>query len=372
MKVTRFPGGVLLGLGLMYFLDPVRGRRRRARIREAVVHAETRERELLGKAARDAKQRAQGLVERATHRTSAGVPDALLESRVRAQLGHVASHPGAIQVIARDGQVTLLGPVFTHEAYPVVQAVRRVLGVRDVVDRMERHDTATSIPSLQGEGRVPRHSWSPSQQVAGTALGALLLGYGFSRRGLVAGLLGTGGGALLRRSLLNRPGPELVGRSGTVLVQKSLLVKRPIQEVFELWSQFERFPLFMEHVREVELVPGGPTSRWTVDGPAGTRVVFEAATTIKQPPTLIAWRTLANQPLEHEGRVRFESVNGNTRVHVHMEYQPPAGLLGHGLAHILGWDPKARMDDDLIRMKALLEEGKTRAHRQRVDRTDLH
>ena len=37
-----------------------------------------------------------------------------------------------------------------------------------------------------------------------------------------------------------------------------------------------------------------------------------------------------------------------------------------------GWDPKARMDDDLVRMKALLEEGKTRAHQHRVELADLH
>jgi hypothetical protein len=30
------------------------------------------------------------------------------------------------------------------------------------------------------------------------------------------------------------------------------------------------------------------------------------------------------------------------------------------------------LDDDLIRMKALLEEGRTRAHQHRVELADLH
>ena len=40
-----------------------------------------------------------------------------------------------------------------------------------------------------------------------------------------------------------------------------------------------------------------------------------------------------------------------------MSYTPPAGVLGHGLATLLGSDPKARMDDDLARMKAFIERG---------------
>ena len=55
-----------------------------------------------------------------------------------------------------------------------------------------------------------------------------------------------------------------------------------------------------------------------------------------------------------------------------MSYWPPAGVFGHSIARMLGWDPKHRMDDDLVRMKALLESGHTRTKRQRFDLSDLH
>jgi len=87
---------------------------------------------------------------------------------------------------------------------------------------------------------------------------------------------------------------------------------------------------------------------------------------------VIGWRTVPDQPVDHAGRVRFEEVAGGTRVHVQMTYLPPGGVIGHAIAHILGWDPKARMDDDLMRMKVLLEDGKTRAHHQHVELADLH
>jgi uncharacterized membrane protein len=37
---------------------------------------------------------------------------------------------------------------------------------------------------------------------------------------------------------------------------------------------------------------------------------------------------------------------------------PPAGALGHAVAGLFGADPKHEMDEDLMRMKALLETGK--------------
>ena len=109
-----------------------------------------------------------------------------------------------------------------------------------------------------------------------------------------------------------------------------------------------------------------------VDGPAGRPLEFEAETIDFAPDRTIAWRTLRGQKIEHYGRVRFEEIAEGTRVSVDMTYRPPGGVFGHAIAHLLGWDPKSRMDEDLVRMKALLEAGHTRAHRQHVELADLH
>jgi len=50
-------------------------------------------------------------------------------------------------------------------------------------------------------------------------------------------------------------------------------------------------------------------------------------------------------------------MEGRTRVHVRMSYNPPAGWLGHGIATTFGVDPKHSMDEDLLRMKTLIETG---------------
>ena len=55
-----------------------------------------------------------------------------------------------------------------------------------------------------------------------------------------------------------------------------------------------------------------------------------------------------------------------------MEYCPPAGVLGHAIGRLLGFDPKSRMNDALMRMKALLEKGRTRAHHVPITIRDVH
>jgi len=70
--------------------------------------------------------------------------------------------------------------------------------------------------------------------------------------------------------------------------------------------------------------------------------------------------------------VRFESCQDGTRVHIDMWYRPFGGLVGHAVARVLGFDPKRRIDRDLVRMKALLENGRTRAHHQRFELSKVH
>ncbi|MBI4476823.1 MAG: hypothetical protein HY654_06590 [Acidobacteria bacterium] len=56
--------------------------------------------------------------------------------------------------------------------------------------------------------------------------------------------------------------------------------------------------------------------------------------------------------------MRFdENEDGTTRVHIRMSYNPMGGAVGHALAWIFGTDPKRKLDDDLLRMKTLIETG---------------
>jgi uncharacterized membrane protein len=57
--------------------------------------------------------------------------------------------------------------------------------------------------------------------------------------------------------------------------------------------------------------------------------------------------------------VRFEDTgDGATRVHILLDYEPPGGAVGDGVARLLQFDPKSQLDDDLLRVKCLLETGR--------------
>ena len=374
--MARFTSFVV-GAGLMYLLDPQRGRARRARVVNALVHASKAERRLVRKGLRDARQRLQGVSERSRRVFSEPAPDEVILGRVRSRLGRAIAHAHAhaLDLEVKDGRLILRGPVLTAEAEEVLRCVRGTMGVREVIDRMERHVTPGMIQALQAHGRSrERVMWTPALQLAAVAGGAGLVGYGaLVKRGVEGGLLAAAGAALVLRGTVNRPLPNLVSSRAEVMVQKTVIVHAPIHKVFDLWSQFENYPKFMRHVRDIDIEIGGRRTAWIVDGPAGTTVNFEAETIELEPDRVIAWRTLPAQPIEHEGRIRFEQVDDSTtRVTVRMSYRPPGGVLGHAIAHILGWDPKSRIDDDIVRMKSLLEDGKVRPGGERARLFDFH
>src|SRR4030095_11527722 len=105
--------------------------------------------------------------------------------------------------------------------------------------------------------------------------------------------------------------------------------------------------------------------------PFGNPLAFEARVTRFEHDREIAWETLPGSSIHHAGRVHFAAAGDGTRLQIHMRYRPPGGLLGHALARLIGCDPRSRLDQDLVRAKALLERGHTRAHHRRVDVDEL-
>ena len=142
--------GLGLGVGLMYFMDPERGRRRRALVRDKVAHTTRVSSNALGAVGLDLSHRAAGLFARARAvLRRQPVDDGVLVERVRAKLGRLVSHPHAVDVNAIDGCVRLRGAVLQSEVPRLVRAVARVPGVRDVINALNVRLSADN-PALQG------------------------------------------------------------------------------------------------------------------------------------------------------------------------------------------------------------------------------
>ena len=139
------------GATLMYLLDPDRGARRRAMLRERVTSSLREADERFRATRRDLANRARGkLAETRSRLTPEDVDDEVIVGRVRAELGHHVSHSGALEVESSRSVVTIGGPVLADEVDTVLQVARKVRGVREVVSRLEVHETAGNVPGLQG------------------------------------------------------------------------------------------------------------------------------------------------------------------------------------------------------------------------------
>lgn len=191
MRLQSKVMGIGLGAGAMYLLDPAMGKRRRALLRDRLVHLRHAAGETAAKTGRDLRNRARGLGHVAggmLHRPAVG--NEVLRGRVRSRLGRLSTHPSAIEVTCVDGCCTLAGHVLAGERERVVAGVGKVAGVTEVVDQLEAHPLDTDVPALLGEGRLPRYRLLPGNPPPAHGAVAALAG---------AGLLLLGGSALLRR-----------------------------------------------------------------------------------------------------------------------------------------------------------------------------
>jgi uncharacterized membrane protein len=188
--------------------------------------------------------------------------------------------------------------------------------------------------------------------------GAALTLYGLIRRGVLGTMLRTLGTGMVvsaaGRQALTGASISPADRRRAVDIQKSLYIEAPLTQVYEFWSNYENFPLFMSHVRQVEDLGNG-RSHWSVTGPGGVPIEWNATLTQQIPNEVIAWRSEAGSMLENAGIIRFSSSGSGTRVDLRLCYHPPAGGAGQAVAELLGSDPRAKLNEDLGRMKALLE-----------------
>jgi uncharacterized membrane protein len=349
----RVMGGLILGAGLMYLLDPDRGARRRALLRDQATHAGRKLGEGLDATARDVSNRARGKAAELRSRIERRSPDdVVLHERVRSAMGRAVSHPGAIEADVFEGRVTLIGAVLEAELDELLKSVRRVRGVTEVINELEVHQDARGVPSLQGGQPRPAGSelsgenWTPTKRTLMGVVGGLLTLGGVRGRGAAGPVLATLGAGVLTRAALNLPPRRLTGVGAgprAVDVQKVINVNAPVDRVWELWSNFENFPRFMRHLVDVKRT-GDNRSHWVARGPAGARVEWDAVTTAWQPNDLIAWESVPGSAVANTGRVRFRSnPDGTTQIDVRISYNPPGGALGHAVAAVFGADPKRAM-----------------------------
>ena len=199
-----------------------------------------------------------------------------------------------------------------------------------------------AVAAFSGTGRIQR--WLPV--VAAGALAAYALKRGLGRRPRRKGT-----GIIADRGSDTR---AKLGGSHGIHVEHSVVIRRPAEQLYRFWRNFENLPKFMRHLELVAMREEG-ISHWVAKGPAGTQVEWDARIINEIENKVIAWQSLKGSEVATAGAVTFDATNGGTIVHVHMQYNPPGGKLGAAIAFAFGEEPNLQVQEDLRRFKMLME-----------------
>jgi hypothetical protein len=198
-----------IGAAAMYLLDPDRGNRRRAFIRDKTVRIAKRSGSLFSKASRDLGNRATGAFAETKSRWGTdSVDDDVLTERIRSKMGRAISHSSEVDVTVRDGRVTLSGDVLQSEFSDLMSCVYSVRGVKDVENKVKTHSSTSGFPAFQGTGRerlAGARGWSrsPGIRLALGATGGALAIYGMKKHTPAGRVIGAVGVGLLSSELTN-------------------------------------------------------------------------------------------------------------------------------------------------------------------------
>jgi uncharacterized membrane protein len=206
--------------------------------------------------------------------------------------------------------------------------------------------------SVLGGAALVISSLRKQPTVTGRALrmtaGAALIGRGVSGKSEMYRMLG------MRTAESHAVVPYELG----VRARAAVTIRQPREKVFEFLKQFENLPRVTRHLKSVDNLGVG-RSRWAADGPAGSRVEWDAEIINEIPNELIAWKSLPGSSVSQAGSIRFKDAPGQrgTEIRVELQYNPPAGVIGAYVAQMFGREPEQEIASDLQRLKQYLECG---------------
>lgn len=132
-------------------------------------------------------------------------------------------------------------------------------------------------------------------------------------------------------------------------IEKSIDVHVPVSTAYDQWTQFEKFPEFMEGVKEVRQLDDTHL-RWVAEI-GGTVEEWDAEITEQHPDHRIAWRSTGGR--ENAGVVTFHRIDDDTtRIMLQMDWEPEG--LKEKAGSALGIDER-RIDGDLDRFREMIE-----------------
>ena len=143
-------GALALGAALVYLFDPNSGRGRRAWIGQKATAWRNDASDTMRRTGRHLRNRAQGMAAEARAAVSRDhATDDQLRERIRSEMGRSISTPGTVDVIVRQGHVTLCGTLPPSEHQSLLSAVLDVRGVVDVDNQLRSPEAGAAAGMSQ-------------------------------------------------------------------------------------------------------------------------------------------------------------------------------------------------------------------------------
>lgn len=173
---------------------------------------------------------------------------------------------------------------------------------------------------------------------------------------------GIAAGTMLFRGISGYcPAYDAISRSkalkgGNVVIETSLKVDKPVEEVYNAWRQLENLPLFMTHLHSV-MVIDNHTSEWKARIPGGLGTLsWKAEILMDEPNELLSWHSMPGSTVHNAGKVRFKSNGNATEIDVTISYQVPMGAAGQAAARLLNPVFENMVKNDIAGFKEYIEQ----------------
>lgn len=141
-------------------------------------------------------------------------------------------------------------------------------------------------------------------------------------------------------------------------IMTKLTVNHPRQEVYDFWRKLSNLPLFMEHLKKVDVIDE-KRSHWVAKVPGHLGEIEWDAEVVKEiNGELLGWNSLPHASINNAGKVEFRDADeSGTEITVLITYRAPFGDVGEGIASLLNPVFKKMITKDVHNFKRYIEAG---------------
>lgn len=148
-------------------------------------------------------------------------------------------------------------------------------------------------------------------------------------------------------------------KSSNINIRTSIVIDKPVGEVYNFWRKLENLPKFMKHLESVSQTDK-ITSQWKAKGPAGIgSLSWKAQILMDEKDKLLSWHSLPDSTIDNAGKVYFKDLGGGTEIDVTISYHAPLGVAGETAAKWLNPLFERMVKNDIESLKSYLENGQS-------------